>query len=147
MLLAFQSLIDASLPMRAACAQAARNLIIYGLNQAALGVQAGAPYRDPQFPGYNRASANGHQWALVVDWIYNAVGAQNQPILTTADKAVIQQALQRFNQPMLFGNVASAAMMFGLWQSTGLDRASICRRLCRDYGNGSPFIEGVVDQR
>jgi Divergent InlB B-repeat domain len=100
MLLAFQSLIDPSPSNRIAYAQAARNLIMYGLNQAALGVLAGAPFRDPQFPGYNRASATGHQWALVVDWIYNTLDAQNNPILTAADKAVIQRAFMLWSSEL-----------------------------------------------
>ena len=40
------------------------------------------PFRDPAFPIYNRGSFTGHEWPLIVDWIY--------PILTAADKATIR---------------------------------------------------------
>ncbi|GEM_PF-720623 len=97
MLLAFQSLIDPNPSNRIGYAQAARNLIMYGLNQAALGQASGLPFRDPLFLAYNRGSATGHEWALTVDWIYNAVDAQNQPILTAADKAVVQQVFMQWS--------------------------------------------------
>jgi hypothetical protein len=91
MILAFNSMIDPSPSNRSAYAQAARNLIMYGLNQAAQGVLSGAPFRDRLFLTYNRGSYSGHEWALTVDWIYNATDSLGQPILTAADKAVIQQ--------------------------------------------------------
>ena len=91
MILAFQSLIDPSLTNRQQYAQAARNLIMYALNQAALGHLANAPFRDPAFMVYNRASFTGHEWPLVVDWIYDATDVNGNPILTAADKATIQQ--------------------------------------------------------
>jgi len=91
MILAFQSLIDPNVTKRQQYAQAARNLIMYALNQAALGHLSGAPFRDPVFMVYNRASATGHEWPLVVDWIYNATDASGNPILTAPDKATIQQ--------------------------------------------------------
>jgi hypothetical protein len=91
MILAFQSLIDPSVSHQQAYAQAARNLIMYALGQAALGHQSNAPFRDPQFMTYNRASATGHEWPLVVDWIYNATDSAGAAILTPQDKAIIQQ--------------------------------------------------------
>ena len=91
MILAFQSLIDPSVTNQQQYAQAARNLIMYALNQAASGHLSGAPFRDPAFMVYNRASETGHEWPLVVDWIYNATDASGNPILTAADKATIQQ--------------------------------------------------------
>ena len=92
MILAFQSLIDPNVANRQAYAQAARNLIMYPLSQAALGHASGAPFRDPVFMVYNRGSFTGHEWPLVVDWIYNAADANNTPILTAADKAIVQRA-------------------------------------------------------
>jgi len=80
-ILAFNSLIDTA--HQAAYAQAARNVLMYAMNQAALGQAIGQPFRDPTFPLYNRASFSGHEWALVVDWIY--------PVLSAADKATIQK--------------------------------------------------------
>ena len=81
-ILAFNSLIDPNPANRPRYAQAARNLLMYAMNQAALGPQTGAPFRDPAFALYNRASWSGHDWPLVVDWIY--------PILTASDKATIR---------------------------------------------------------
>lgn len=91
MILAFHSLIDPNPANRIQYAQAARNLIMYALNQAALGFSVGVPFRDPQFCTFNRASFTGYEWPLVVDWIYNQTDANNNPILTAADKAVVQQ--------------------------------------------------------
>ena len=90
MILAFNSLIDPKPANRILYAQYARNLIMYALNQAALGQEANAPYRDPAFPVYNRASATGQDWPLVVDWIYNAKNADGKNILTAQDKATIR---------------------------------------------------------
>ena len=89
-ILAFNSLIDPSAANRIKYAQYARNLLMYAMNQAALGPQSGAPFRDPLFALYNRANETGAQWGLIVDWIYNAKDAQNNPILTAADKATIR---------------------------------------------------------
>ena len=89
--LAFHSLIDPSPVNRAAYAQAARNVIMYALNQAALGHANGAPFRDPLFVTYNRGSFTGHEWPLVVDWIYDATTLDGHPILTAADKATIRK--------------------------------------------------------
>jgi hypothetical protein len=83
-ILAFNSLIDPSATNRAQYAQAARNLLMVAMNQAALGPSNGAPFRDPSFPIYNRASFTGHEWPLIVDWIY--------PILSASDKATIRTA-------------------------------------------------------
>jgi hypothetical protein len=87
---AFNSLIDPSATNRSNYAQAARNLIMYAMNQAALGQSQGAPFRDPSFPIYNRASFTGHEWPLIVDWIYNATDTSGNPILTSADKLTIR---------------------------------------------------------
>ena len=89
-ILAFNSLIDPNANNRIKYAQYARNLIMYAMNQAALGVQSGAPFRDPLFPVYNRANETGAQWGLIVDWIYNAKDGQGNPILTSQDKATIR---------------------------------------------------------
>jgi hypothetical protein len=82
-ILALNSLIDPSPANRAQYAQAARNLLMYAMNQAALGHASGLPFRDPAFAIYNRASGSGHEWPLIVDWIY--------PVLSAADKATIRQ--------------------------------------------------------
>lgn len=83
LILAFHSLIDPSPANQAQYAQAARNLLMYAMNQAAQGPLNNAPFRDPAFPIYNRGSFTGHEWPLIVDWIY--------PVLSASDKATIQQ--------------------------------------------------------
>ncbi len=88
--LALNSLIDSSAANRIKYAQYARNLLMYAMNQAALGHAANLPFRDPAFAVYNRANGSGEQWPLIVDWIYSAVDAQGQPILTSADKRTIR---------------------------------------------------------
>lgn len=88
--LAFHSLIDPNPAKRIQYAQYARNLLMVAMNQAVLGHQAGAPFRDPLFAVYNHANGSGEQWPLIVDWIYNAKDAQGNPILTAADKATIR---------------------------------------------------------
>jgi hypothetical protein len=121
--LAFNSLIDPNPANRILYAQAARNILMYGLNQAALGPSVGVPFRDPQFCTFNRASLTGYEWALTVDWIYNATDANNNPILTAADKAVIQNVFMMWasfdelnttgNNPQPTGVVNSLALVPG----------------------------------
>jgi hypothetical protein len=88
--LAFNSLIDPDANARIRYAQYARNLLMYAMNQAALGHLTGAPFRDQLFATYNRANGQGEQWPLIVDWIYNATDASGNLILTTADKLIIR---------------------------------------------------------
>ena len=90
LIFAFHSLIDPSPAARSLHAQRARNLIMVAMNEAAKGALSGAPFRDPLFAVYNRANETSEAWPLVVDWIYNAVDASNQPILTAQDKATIR---------------------------------------------------------
>lgn len=89
--LAFNSLIDPVAANRITYAQYTRNLLMYAMNQAAQGVLSNSPFRDPLFPTYNRANLCGDQWALMVDWIYNAKDASNNPILTASDKLTIRK--------------------------------------------------------
>lgn len=89
-ILAFQSLIDPSPANRAVFAQYARNMLMYAMNEAAKGHLAGAPFRDPAFAVYNRASGSGEGWPLMVDWLYNAVDGNGNPILTASDKLTIR---------------------------------------------------------
>jgi uncharacterized repeat protein (TIGR02543 family) len=129
-ILAFQSLIDPNPANRIQYAQAARNLIMYALNQAALGHvsaapgQPSVPFRDPVFAIYNRASYTGNYWPLVVDWIYNQTDANGNPILTAADKAVVQNVFIQWsnddtglddlgNNPQPQGVVNSLALLPG----------------------------------
>jgi hypothetical protein len=89
-ILAFNSLIDPNPSNRILYAKYARNMLMYAMNQAALGIQSGAPFRDPLFATYNRGNGSGEEWPLIVDWIYNAVDGQGNPILTAADKLTIR---------------------------------------------------------
>jgi hypothetical protein len=87
---AFNSLIDPNPTARITYAKYARNLLMYAMNQAALGHLSGAPFRDPLFATYNRANGQGEQWPLIVDWIYNATDASGNPILSASDKLTIR---------------------------------------------------------
>ena len=90
-ILAFDAMIDPNAQNRINYAQYARNILMYAMNQAVLGPLNGAPFRDPSFPIYNRASESGNEWPLMVDWLYNAKDGQGNNILTTSDKATIQK--------------------------------------------------------
>jgi hypothetical protein len=80
---AFMSLVDPSAANRTQWAMRARVMLMWALNQAALGPAANQPFRDPAFVSFNRANAWGEAWALTVDWIYPSLGA--------ADKATIRK--------------------------------------------------------
>ena len=99
--LAFNSLIDPVPANRIKYAQYARNLVMHVMNQAALGVLANAPFRDPAFPIYNRGDFVGHQFPLIVDWIYNTVDANNNPILSASDKATIRNVFMIWSNECL----------------------------------------------
>jgi len=87
---ALNALIDPSPAARMQYAQYAHDLMMYAMNQALQGPLAGAPFRDPSFPIYNRASFTSEAWPLTVDWVYDATNAAGQPILTAQDKATIR---------------------------------------------------------
>jgi hypothetical protein len=84
------SLIDPSVTQRGIYAQRAADLIRVAMNQAALGSLDSAPFRDPSFATYNRANESLKLLPLAVDWIYNAVGTNGQPVLSAADKLAIR---------------------------------------------------------
>lgn len=116
--LAFHSLIDPNPANRITYAQYARNLIMYAMNQAALGQQPNAPFRDPAFPIYNRAGLSSPEWPLVVDWIYNAKDAGGKDILTAADKATIRN-------------------VFLIWAADCINASTT--------GGDSPYPQGVIN--
>jgi len=97
-ILAFNSMIDPNPANRIKYAQYARNMLMYAMNQAALGQLANAPFRDPLFATYNRASASGEEWPLMVDWLYNTLDANNQPILTASDKSTIRNVFMMWER-------------------------------------------------
>ncbi len=84
------SLIDPDVNARAVYAQRGADLIRVALTQAALGPLAGAPFRDPGMATYNRANATLKLMPLAVDWLYNAVGTNGQPVFSAADKRAIR---------------------------------------------------------
>lgn len=96
LIFALHSLIDPNPAARIQHAQRARNLIMVPMNIAAQGALPGAPFRDPLFSVYNRANATSEAWPLVVDWIYSALDANQQPILTAQDKATIRTVFLRW---------------------------------------------------
>lgn len=90
--LALFSLVDPDTNARPVYAQRAADLIRVALTQAALGPLANAPFRDPGIAVYNRANATLKLFPLAVDWIYNAVGTNGQPVFSAADKRTIRDA-------------------------------------------------------
>lgn len=99
-ILAFASLIDPNPANRSQYAGYVRNLLVYALSQAALGTLTNAPFRDPSFAIYNR-SGYAEDWALAVDWIYNATNTNGQPILSPADKLVIRNGFLTWSSQCL----------------------------------------------
>jgi hypothetical protein len=84
------SLIHSNSTQRAIYAQRAANLIRVAMTEAAKGTLSAAPYRDPDFATYNRANATLETMPLAVDWVYNAIGTNGQPVLSAADKLAIR---------------------------------------------------------
>jgi len=93
---AFNSLIDPSSAKRIQYAQKARNLIMYAMNQAALGHLANAPFRDPAFAIYNHANGSFECWGLAVDWIYDSTDTNGAPILSSSDKLTIRNVFMQW---------------------------------------------------
>jgi hypothetical protein len=84
------SLIDNDPAARIQHATRARNILMLAMNEAAKGHANGAAFRDPMFALFNRANAGSECWPLAIDWIYDAVDANGNPILTAADKKTIR---------------------------------------------------------
>ena len=90
MIFALNALIDPSTTARIQYAQCAHDLMMHAMNQSVQGPLANAPFRDPSFPIYNRASFTSEAWPLTLDWLYDATNAAGQPIFTAQDKATIR---------------------------------------------------------
>ena len=120
---AFWALIDPNPNNRILHAQRARNLLMYVINQSALGYSSGVPFRDPAFMTYDRSRIYGEACPLTVDWIYNAKDAGNADILTAADKAQIRKVfmswcndqLTAYNHPNPIGIVNDKAIFPNRW--------------------------------
>lgn len=89
-LFAFMSLIHPDAAARDDYARRATNLLMFVMNQAALGAAENVPFRDPAFYAQdsNRGRAMGEGWPLTVDWVY--------PRLSAADKATIRKVFLRW---------------------------------------------------
>ncbi|MGO8698335.1 MAG: InlB B-repeat-containing protein [Limisphaerales bacterium] len=90
LIFSLNALIDPSASARMQYAQYAHDLMMYAMNQAVQGPLANAPFRDPSFPIYNRASFTSEAWPLTLDWLYDATNASGQLIFSTQDKATIR---------------------------------------------------------
>jgi hypothetical protein len=75
---AFMSLVEPDPATRDQYAGRARDMLMWIMNQAALGHAQGQPFRDPLFATYNRANAMGMALPLTVDWIYGYLSADDK---------------------------------------------------------------------
>jgi len=91
LVLAFDALIDPNPTNRIQYAQDAHDLMMHAINQAGLGVLAGAPFRDPSFPIYNRASFTSEAWPLTLDWLYDNTNTAGHPLFSAQDKSAIRK--------------------------------------------------------
>lgn len=126
---AFNALIDNNATNRITYAKYARNLLMYGINEAAKGHAVGQPFRDPQFAIYNRANYWGEAWGLTVDWIYDAKDANDNPILTAQDKQTIRDVF------MLWANDQLNAYMHPVPVGVTNDPALLGTKIFRDSAN------------
>ncbi len=135
LLFAFNSLIDPSPAARIQHAQRARNLIMVAMNEAVKGALVGAPFRDPLFAVYNRGNFASECWPLVVDWIYDAVDVNQQPILTAADKATIRTVFLRWSNDCLHASTTGGdhPAPIGLVNSPALVPGGAYRMAANNY--------------
>ena len=105
-LFAFFSLIDHDATQRPVHAQRAASLIRVALAEAAKGTAANEPFRDKLFSTYNRANATLECMPMAVDWIYNAVGTNGQPVLTAFDKRTIRNGFLTWSDQCVHAYVA-----------------------------------------
>lgn len=108
-LFAFASLIDPDPAARPVHAQRARNLLMYAIAEAAKGHLAEAPFRDPAFATYDRGRVYFEGFPLTVDWIYDALDANGNPILSAQDKATIRDVFMQWAADCNTGNANSMA--------------------------------------
>lgn len=88
-LFAFMSQLETDPVKSSDYAMRAKNMMMYVINQAALGPADNVPFRDPHFPIKDRARISGQTFPLIVDYIY--------PYLTAADKATIESVFLQWN--------------------------------------------------
>ncbi len=88
LLFAFMSLIEANETARVEYAQRSRDLLMYVMDQAVLGVADDQPFRHSEFATSDRSRWYGVSFPLIVDWIY--------PVLSAEDKATIRTVFLRW---------------------------------------------------
>ncbi|MFN8487800.1 MAG: Ig-like domain-containing protein [Caldilineaceae bacterium] len=110
---AFASLIDQKQANRDLYAQKARTLLMYVINQAALGPAAGVPFRDPQFAIYDRSRWWGEAFGLTVDWIYPYLSSQDKAIIRTVFLRWANEQLSAYNHPSPIGVTNSPQLLGG----------------------------------
>lgn len=88
LLFAFMSLIEPDESSQQEYAQRSRELLMYVMDQAALGVADGQPFRHSEFATSDRSRWYGVSFPLIVDWIY--------PTLSAEDKATIRTVFLRW---------------------------------------------------
>ncbi|MBK8023047.1 MAG: hypothetical protein IPK19_16885 [Chloroflexi bacterium] len=87
-LFAFMSLIESNETARQSYAQRSRELLMYVMDQAVLGVADDQPFRHSEFATSDRSRWYGVSFPLIVDWIY--------PTLSAEDKATIRTVFLRW---------------------------------------------------
>ncbi|HTJ62868.1 MAG TPA: hypothetical protein VL899_03585 [Alphaproteobacteria bacterium] len=95
---AFMSLVDPNAANRKEWASHARIMLMWVINQAALGFSSNQPFRDRSFPAFNRANYWGEAFGLTVDWIYGS--------LSTSDKAQIRKVFMLWDDSLLTASTA-----------------------------------------
>ncbi|MBK8033708.1 MAG: hypothetical protein IPK17_30260 [Chloroflexi bacterium] len=88
LLFAFMSLIESNETARQEYAQRSRDLLMYVMDQAVLGVADDQPFRHTEFATSDRSRWYGVSFPLIVDWIY--------PTLSAEDKATIRTVFLRW---------------------------------------------------
>jgi hypothetical protein len=111
-LFAFLSLVDPDAAARADDAARARTLLMHAVNEAAKGLAAGEPFRDPQFATDDRSRWNGEGFPLAVDWIYGSLTAQDKATLRGVFLGWIDQDIHdSYNRPVPEGVVFDPALV------------------------------------
>jgi len=99
-LFAFLSLVDPDAAHRADYAARARTLLMHAVDEAAKGLAANQPFRDPDFAINDRSRWNGEGFPLTVDWIYPSLTAQDKATIRTVFLRWIAQDIhESYNRP------------------------------------------------
>ncbi|MCC7018576.1 MAG: hypothetical protein IT332_02395 [Ardenticatenales bacterium] len=113
---AFLSLVEPDPDVRDAYAGRARDMLMWIMNQAALGPEKGQPFRDPLFATYNRGNAMGMAIPLTVDWIHGRLSAQDKATIRTVFLRWIQDcetAYPTSRGPLTDGRIVNDLRLLG----------------------------------